>query len=130
VKAALAAAFALLLSSASAAHQPIDLSRLPDVAATGCRGCCGCGSNYDGSRVPSVDAPVGDFFAVSHGFERPVESLVVRASSEGRSRNSYWSMPFRRSCRITVTNEGPALEELRKLPRVRWAAEAAIRKIR
>jgi len=61
---------------------------------------------YDGSRVPSVDAPVGDFFAVGHGFERPVESLVIRASSEGRSRNSYWPMPFRRSCRITVTNEG------------------------
>jgi hypothetical protein len=61
---------------------------------------------YDGSRTPSVDAPIGDFFAVGHGFERPVESLVIRASSEGRSRNSYWPMPFRRSCRITVTNEG------------------------
>jgi hypothetical protein len=61
---------------------------------------------YDGSRVPSVDAPVGDFFAVGHGFERPVDSLVIRNSSEGRSRNSYWPMPFRRSCRITVTNEG------------------------
>jgi D-arabinan exo alpha-(1,3)/(1,5)-arabinofuranosidase (non-reducing end) len=61
---------------------------------------------YDGSPTPSVDAPVGDFFAVGHGFERPVDSLVVRASSEGRSRNSYWPMPFRKSCRITVTNEG------------------------
>jgi hypothetical protein len=61
---------------------------------------------YDGSAVPSVDAPLGDFFAVGHGFERPVRSLMVRASSEGRSRNSYWPMPFRRSCRITVTNEG------------------------
>lgn len=61
---------------------------------------------YDGSAVPSVDAPVGDFFGVGHGFERPVDSLVIRASSEGRSRNSYWPMPFRRSCRITVTNEG------------------------
>jgi len=61
---------------------------------------------YDGSVTPSVDAPLGDFFAVGHGFERPVRSLMVRASSEGRSRNSYWPMPFRRSCRITVTNEG------------------------
>lgn len=61
---------------------------------------------YDGSPVPSVDAPVGDFFGVGHGFERPLRSLMVRASSEGRSRNSYWPMPFRRSCRITVTNEG------------------------
>ena len=61
---------------------------------------------YDGSVTPSVDAPLGDFFAVGHGFERPVRSLMVRASSEGRSRNSDWPMPFRRSCRITVTNEG------------------------
>ncbi|HEV8610565.1 MAG TPA: DUF2961 domain-containing protein [Thermoanaerobaculia bacterium] len=61
---------------------------------------------YDGSATPSVDAPMGDFFAVGHGFERPVESLVIRASSEGRSRNSYWPMPFEKSCRITVTNEG------------------------
>ena len=61
---------------------------------------------YDGSATPSVDAPLGDFFAVGHGFERPVRSLMVRDSSEGRSRNSYWPMPFRRSCRITVTNEG------------------------
>ncbi len=61
---------------------------------------------YDGSTTPSVDAPVGDFFAVGHGLERPVDSLLVRDSSEGRSRNCYWPMPFRRSCKITVTNEG------------------------
>src|SRR5262245_51669882 len=61
---------------------------------------------YDGSAEPSVDAPIGDFFAVGHGFERPVQSLVIRDGSDGRSRNSYWPMPFRKSCRITVTNEG------------------------
>ncbi len=61
---------------------------------------------YDGSSTPSVDAPLGDFFAVGHGFERPVQSLMIRDSSDGRSRNSYWPMPFRKSCRITVTNEG------------------------
>jgi hypothetical protein len=61
---------------------------------------------YDGSTTPSVDAPLGDFFAVGHGFERPVQSAMVRDSSEGRSRNSYWPMPFRKSCRVTITNEG------------------------
>ncbi len=61
---------------------------------------------YDGSPIPSVDAPVGDFFAVGHGLERPVSSLVIRNSSSGRSRNSYWPMPFRKSARITITNEG------------------------
>ena len=61
---------------------------------------------YDGSAEPSVDAPLGDFFAVGHGFERPVKSLMIRDSSDGRARNSYWPMPFRKACRITVTNEG------------------------
>src|SRR5215831_14860871 len=61
---------------------------------------------YDGSSIPSVDCPVGDFFGVGHGFERPINSLMVRNSSSGRSRNSYWQMPFGRRIRITVTNEG------------------------
>ena len=61
---------------------------------------------YDGSSTPSVDAPVGDFFGVGHGFERDINSLMIRDSSSGRSRNCYWPMPFRRSCRIAITNEG------------------------
>ena len=61
---------------------------------------------YDGSDTPSVDAPVGDFFAVGNGFEAEVESHMVRNSSDGRARNCYWPMPFRKSCKITVTNEG------------------------
>ncbi len=61
---------------------------------------------YDGSPVPSVDAPLGDFFAVGHGFEAKVKSLMVVNSSDGRARNSYWPMPFKKSCRVTVTNEG------------------------
>lgn len=61
---------------------------------------------YDGSDTPSVDAPIGDFFAVGNGVEAEVESLMVRNSSDGRARNCYWPMPFRKSCKITVTNEG------------------------
>jgi hypothetical protein len=61
---------------------------------------------YDGSTTPSVDTPVGDFFAVGLGQERDVSSMMVRNSSSGRARNFYWPMPFRKSCRITVTNEG------------------------
>jgi hypothetical protein len=61
---------------------------------------------YDGSDTPSVDCPIGDFFAVGNGVEAEVESLMVRNSSDGRARNCYWPMPFRKSCRITVTNEG------------------------
>jgi len=61
---------------------------------------------YDGSAIPSVDVPYGDFFAVGHGFERPIRSLMIRNLSDGRARNSYWPMPFAKSCRITITNEG------------------------
>ena len=61
---------------------------------------------YDGSLTPSIDVPLGDFFAVGHGYERNVDSLMIRNTSNGRARNSYWAMPFRRSCRITITNEG------------------------
>ncbi len=61
---------------------------------------------YDGKKTPSVDAPLGDFFGVGHGYERELDSLPVRDSSFGRARNSYWPMPFRKSCRVTVTDEG------------------------
>ena len=61
---------------------------------------------YDGHKTPSVDAPLGDFFGVGLGYERNLNSLMVRDASFGRARNSYWPMPFRKSCRITVTNEG------------------------
>ncbi len=61
---------------------------------------------YDGNSTPSVDAPVGDFFAVGHGFEKSVKSEMVRDSSDGRARNCYWPMPFARSCKVTITNEG------------------------
>jgi hypothetical protein len=64
---------------------------------------------YDGYKTPSVDAPLGDFFAVGHGAERGVESAMIHNGSFGRARNSYWPMPYRKSCRITVTNEGHRL---------------------
>jgi hypothetical protein len=61
---------------------------------------------YDGYKTPSVDAPLGDFFAVGHGYERNMNSLMVHNASFGRAHNCYWPMPFRKSCRITITNEG------------------------
>jgi hypothetical protein len=61
---------------------------------------------WDGEESPSVEAPLGDFFGVGHGLNRNVSSLPIACSSEGRARNCYWYMPFARSARITVTNEG------------------------
>jgi hypothetical protein len=61
---------------------------------------------WDDEPHPSVEAPLGDFFGVGHGLDRNLNSLPVRVSSEGRARNCYWRMPFRKSARITVTNQG------------------------
>lgn len=61
---------------------------------------------WDGEEEPSVDCPIGDFFAGGHGMNIPVESLPVRVTSNGRARNCYWPMPFAKSARITLTNEG------------------------
>ena len=61
---------------------------------------------WDGEEQPSVEAPIGDFFVIGHGADVPFQSLPVVVSSDGRARNCYWPMPFRKSARITVTNEG------------------------
>ena len=61
---------------------------------------------WDGESKPSVECPIGDFFAMGHGVDVPLQSLPVCVTSEGRGRNCYWPMPFRKSAKITVTNEG------------------------
>jgi len=61
---------------------------------------------WDGAEVPSVETPIGDFFAAGNGMRANVNSLPVQVSSYGRALNCYWRMPFRKSARIEVTNEG------------------------
>jgi hypothetical protein len=61
---------------------------------------------WDGEKEPSVECPIGDFFGMGHGVDKPFDSLPVRVTSDGRGRNCYWPMPFRKSARITVSNDG------------------------
>src|SRR5262249_903109 len=61
---------------------------------------------YDGHKTPSVDVRIGDFFGVGHGYERNLNSQMVRDASFGRARNCYWPMPFLKSAKVTITNEG------------------------
>src|SRR5436189_141552 len=42
---------------------------------------------YDGKKTPSIDVPLGDFFGVGHGYDRNLDSVVIRNSSFGRARN-------------------------------------------
>ncbi len=58
---------------------------------------------WDGESQPSVEVPVGDFFANGWGKFAPVASLAV-CVNPGSGFNSYWEMPFRKSARITMEN--------------------------
>ncbi|MCC6125848.1 MAG: DUF2961 domain-containing protein [Pirellulales bacterium] len=60
---------------------------------------------WDGEEHPSVECPIGDFFGIGHGVDRMLNSLPIQVSSLGRGRNCYWPMPFRKSAKITITNE-------------------------
>lgn len=60
---------------------------------------------WDGAEVPSVESPLGDFFAAGNGMRAIVSSLPIEVTSYGRAMNSYWRMPFARSARLTMTNE-------------------------
>lgn len=62
---------------------------------------------YDNNELPSVQAPLGDFFGVGHGVNKSYTSLPVAISSHGLSRTCYWNMPFREHIKVTVTNESP-----------------------
>jgi hypothetical protein len=58
---------------------------------------------WDGEKDPSVEVPVGDFFAMGWGKYSPVTSLAV-CVNPGSAFNSYWQMPFRKRARITMEN--------------------------
>jgi hypothetical protein len=60
---------------------------------------------WDGEATPSVEVPVGDFFASGWQRYAQISSLAV-AVNPGSAFNSYWVMPFRRSARITMENIG------------------------
>ena len=58
---------------------------------------------WDGEKEPSVEVPVGDFFACGWGKFAQVSSLPV-CVNPGSAFNCYWVMPFRKSCKITMEN--------------------------
>ncbi len=60
---------------------------------------------WDGEAHPSIECPLGDFFGIGMGVDKSFSSLPIRVTSEGRARNCYWPMPFRKSARITISNE-------------------------
>src|SRR5690606_33318235 len=58
---------------------------------------------WDDEKEPSVEAPVGAFFGMAWNEFAPLNSLAMTVNP-GSAFNSYWKMPFRKKCRITVEN--------------------------
>ncbi len=58
---------------------------------------------WDGETEPSVEVPVGDFFASGWGRYAQVNSIPVTVNP-GSAFNCYWVMPFRKSAKITLEN--------------------------
>ncbi|WP_205512845.1 glycoside hydrolase family 172 protein [Longitalea arenae] len=60
---------------------------------------------WEGNSTPSVEAPIGDFFGLGLAKYFLYESKYLSVGSQ-RALNCYFPMPFRRSAKITITNEG------------------------
>lgn len=58
---------------------------------------------WDDETEPSVECPLGDFFACGWGRYCEVKSLPV-CVNPGSGFNSYWQMPFRKKCKVTLEN--------------------------
>lgn len=58
---------------------------------------------WDDEKEPSVECPVGDFFCMGWGQYAQISSLPI-CVNPGRAFNSYWQMPFRKKCKITMEN--------------------------
>lgn len=64
---------------------------------------------WDGQEQPSVECPLGDFFCCGWNEEQQISTLPVCVNPR-HAFNSYWPMPFRKRCRMTLENR--AEEEL------------------
>ena len=63
---------------------------------------------WDGAELPAVEVPIGDFCGNPLGRTAVFENAWFD-NPEGRNLNCRVPMPFRRSFKITTTNESPAL---------------------
>jgi hypothetical protein len=60
---------------------------------------------WDDEEAPSVEVPLGDFFAMGFDAHRHTVTSLPVVVAPHRGCNCYWQMPFRRRARITLTNE-------------------------
>jgi len=58
---------------------------------------------WDDETTPSIEVPVGDFFGMGWNQYASLNSLPVTVNP-GSAFNCYWTMPFRKKCKITMEN--------------------------
>lgn len=58
---------------------------------------------WDDETEPSVEVPLGDFFASGWARYAQINSLPV-CVNPGSAFNSYWQMPFHKKARVTIEN--------------------------
>ncbi len=58
---------------------------------------------WDDEETPSVEVPIADFFCQGWNEYANVNSAPI-CVNPGSAFNSYWQMPFRKKCKITMTN--------------------------
>src|SRR5690554_1699299 len=61
---------------------------------------------WDDETEPSVEVPVGPFFGMAWNRFAPLNSIPMTVNP-GSAFNSFWKMPFRKKCRVTVENINP-----------------------
>ena len=60
---------------------------------------------WDNADKPAVESPLGDFFAAGFGLRTEIQSIPVIVEG-GDGYNCFWTMPFHKAAKITITNEG------------------------
>jgi len=63
---------------------------------------------WDEEETPSVECPLGDLFCSGFSENVTVHALPINANPRG-GLNSFFPMPFRRHCRITLENLAPQM---------------------
>ncbi|MBE7559392.1 DUF2961 domain-containing protein [bacterium] len=61
---------------------------------------------WDDSEIPSVEAPIGDFFCAGNGMKANVSTLPIEVTSYGRALNCFWRMPFKKKARLELEHQG------------------------
>lgn len=59
---------------------------------------------WDGEASPSVEVPLGDFFANGNGLRTKINSIPIAVNPNGGF-NCYWPMPFKKHARIEIENQ-------------------------